>query len=105
MNPATIDYLLSNGALSLPSLPLQNALLQAFAECVLPTMPIIEWQTFLNAVNHQESGHSSVSLLLFHAVMFSATTFVGTEHLFKAGFSNRREAQDAFFQKVQVSLS
>lgn len=102
MNTPTIEYLLSNGVFSLPSSPLQKALLQAFLECVLPSMPILDWQNFLNAINDQESGHGSVSLLLFHAVMFSATTFVGLEYLLEEGYSSRREAQESCFQKVKV---
>lgn len=102
MNKPTIEYLLSNGVFSLPSLSLQKALLQAFLEFVLPSMPILEWQSFLNAINDHESGHGSVSLLLFHAVMFSATTFVELEHLLEEGYSNRGEAQEACFLKTKV---
>lgn len=103
MDTSTIEYLLSNGVFTLPSSSFQTALLQAFLECVYPSMPILEWQSFLNAINDR-SGHGSISLLLYHAVMFSAITFVGLEHLLEEGYLNRREAQEACFQKVKVSL-
>lgn len=105
MDSVTIDSLHVNGVLSLPSACLQSALLQAFVECVQPTMPILEWQEFLNAIYGRGNGHGSVSLLLFHAVMFSATTFVDLGHLHAAGYTSRREAHEAFFQKAKVSLA
>lgn len=102
MDSATTEFLQVNGVFTLPSESLQNALLQSFVECVLPSMPIVEWQDFLNSI-YGRSGHSPISLLLFHAVMFSAITFVDLKHLNEAGYSNRREAHESFFQKAKVS--
>jgi hypothetical protein len=103
MDSATTEFLQIHGVLSLPNEALQSALLQAFVESVLPSMPIIEWQDFLNSINGRSSVHGSVSLLLFHAVMFSATTFVDLGHLHEAGYSSRREAHEDLFQKAKVS--
>ena len=102
MDSATIEFLQVNGVFTLPSESLQTVLLQSFVECVLPSMPIIEWQDFLNSI-YGHSRHSPISLLLFHAVMFSATTFVDLKHLNEAGYLNRREAHESFFQKTKVS--
>ena len=99
------EQLLLQGALTLPSFPLQQALLQTFFECVLPTMPIINWQTFINSVSNKEGSQGKVSLLLFQAIMFSATTFVDLDDLQKAGYSSREEAHEAFFQKAHVCNS
>jgi hypothetical protein len=105
MDPATIESLQMNGVFSLPSDSLQSALLKAFVECVQPSMPIIEWQQFFNSIYGRTNSRDSVSLLLFHAVMFSATTFVDLESLHAAGYTSRREAHEAFFQKAKVSHS
>ncbi|KAJ5679052.1 hypothetical protein N7462_007296 [Penicillium macrosclerotiorum] len=102
MNIETIERLRVNGALSLPSIRLQSVLLQTFVESVLPSMPILEWQTFLNAIHDGCGDQGSISLLLFHAVMFSATAFVDMEHLLEAGFSSRQEAHEAFFQRTKL---
>ncbi|KAJ5681589.1 uncharacterized protein N7477_001529 [Penicillium maclennaniae] len=102
MGSVTIDSLHANSVLSLPGERLQGALLQAFVECVQPTMPILELQGFLNAIYGRSHGHGSISLLLFHAVMFSATTFVDLKHLHAAGYTSRREAHEAFFQKAKL---
>lgn len=103
LNPHTLECLYTNGVFSLPSVSLQNSLLQAFVECVLPSMPIVEWQGILNAIDDRSGGHGSVSLLLYYAILFSATTFVDASHLHDAGFTSRHEAHEAIFQKTRVS--
>lgn len=103
MDPANLECLHNNEIFSLPSDPLQNALLQSFAECVLPSTPIVELQSFLNAIHDRDGRHGSVSLLLFYAVMFSATTFVELAHLLEAGYASRREAHESFYHKAKVS--
>ncbi|KAJ5157390.1 uncharacterized protein N7482_008490 [Penicillium canariense] len=102
MSQDTVECLRLNGVLCLPSIRLQSALLQTFVETVLPSLPIIEWQGFLNSIHDGNGGHGSISLLLYLAVMFSATTFVDVEHLLEAGYSSRREAHEAFFQRTQL---
>lgn len=105
MSPASIECLYMNGVFTLPGIPLQNELLQTFIDCVLPSMPIIELEYFLSAIQYRENSGHSISLLLFYAVMMSATTFVDQGHLYEAGFSTRAEAQELFYQKAKVSLS
>lgn len=105
MSRATVECLRLNGVLVLPSIRLQSALLQTFVESVLPSMPIIEWQQFLTIIRDGHGAQGSVSLLLYLAVMFSATTFVELEHLLEAGYSSRKEAHEAFFQRTKVSHS
>lgn len=105
LNSATMECLYMNGVFSLPSSSLQDALLQTFVECVLPTMPIVESQRILDAIHDQTGNRGTVSLLLFHAIMFSATTFVDAGHLLDAGYSSRQEAHEALFQTTRVSYS
>ena len=104
MNPSSIEFLYVNGAFTLPSTQLQNALLQTFVECVLPAMPIVEWPAFINAICNRESDQGSVSLLLFYAMLTAATTFVDMGHLQEAGYSSRQEAQEAFYYKAKVGI-
>ncbi|RSL83100.1 hypothetical protein CEP51_004725 [Fusarium floridanum] len=67
-------------------------------------MPVINLPTFINDI--EKSGASAespgVSLLLFQAVMFSATAFVHIKHLHAAGFATRKEARRLFFQKTRL---
>ncbi|RYC85896.1 Cutinase transcription factor 1 beta [Fusarium oxysporum f. sp. narcissi] len=56
-----VRYLRSKGALSVPSVPLQSALLQAYVEYVNPYMPL-ELFPFLNAIN---AGDGRAEKLLY----------------------------------------
>ena len=97
-----VCYLRAKGALDLPDDQLQKALLQAYAEYVHPYMPLIDLYDFLSIVNGQDGRDGQTSLLLYQAIMFSSTPFVSMRHLREAGFSNRKAARKAFFQKARV---
>ncbi|KAJ3456002.1 hypothetical protein MRS44_017484 [Fusarium solani] len=97
-----VRYLQSKGALSVPSVPLQNALLQAYVEYVHPYMPL-ELFPFLNAVNAGDGRAGKVSLLMYQAIMFAATAFVDIEALLEGGYATRKAARKAFFQKTRAS--
>jgi hypothetical protein len=97
-----VRYLQSKGALSVPSPPLQNALLQAYVEYVHPYLPL-ELFPFLNAINAGDGRAGKVSLLMYQAVMFAATAFVDIEVLLEAGYATRKAARKAFFQKTRAS--
>ncbi|KAF5267706.1 hypothetical protein FOXYS1_1413 [Fusarium oxysporum] len=98
-----VRYLRSKGALSVPSVPLQSALLQAYVEYVNPYMPL-ELFPFLNAINAGDGRAEKVSLLMYQAVMFAATAFVDIEVLLEAGYANRKAARKSFFQKTRASM-
>jgi hypothetical protein len=91
------------GALTLPPISLQNALLQAYAEYVHPYMPLMDLHDFLSIINRRDGLNGQMSLFLYQAVMFSATAFVDVAHLREAGFQSRKAARKAFFQKTRVS--
>ncbi|ENH72359.1 Cutinase transcription factor 1 beta [Fusarium oxysporum f. sp. cubense race 1] len=96
-----VRYLRSKGALSVPSVPLQSALLQAYVEYVNPYMPL-ELFPFLNAINAGDGRAEKVSLLMYQAVMFAATAFVDIEVLLEAGYASRKAARKSFFQKTRL---
>jgi hypothetical protein len=101
--PEDVKYLYTKGALTLPPLELQNALIRAFVEYVHPYMPLLELSAFLNTINSKDGLYGQVSLFLYQAVMFSATAFVETRYLREAGYASRRAARKSFFQKTRVS--
>jgi hypothetical protein len=102
--PEDVKYLYTKGALTLPPVPLQNALLRAYVEYVHPYMPLMELGEFLNIINAKDGLYGQVSLFLCQAVMFSATAFVETKYLKEAGYASRRAARKSFFQKTRVSI-
>jgi hypothetical protein len=105
MTSVDIDYLFAKGALSLPENSVRNALLRSYLEYVHPYMPLVEVHEVLQMVNDGTGETGRISLLLFQAIMFAGTAFVDMEYLRAAGYSNRKAARKAFFQKARVSLS
>ena len=99
-----IAYLAKKGALTIPNLPLRNALLKCFVEFVHPYMPLLDLQDLLQTVEDND-GKGAVSLLLFQAVMFASTASVDMKHLKAAGYATRRDARRDFFQKTRVRMS
>ncbi|RFU34666.1 hypothetical protein B7463_g1596, partial [Scytalidium lignicola] len=102
MSPVDIDYLHAKGSLSLPEPDIRNALLRSYVEYVHPYMPLLELHEFLRIINEGTGESGKISLLLFHAVLFAGTAFVDMDYLKRAGFSNRKAARKAFFQKARV---
>lgn len=102
MTSVDIDYLFAKGALSLPETSVRNALLRAYIEYVHPYMPLVELHELLGMINDASGKSGKVSLLLFQAIMFAGTAFVDMEFLRKAGYTNRKAARKAFFQKARV---
>lgn len=105
MTSVDIDYLFAKGALCLPENSIRNALLRSYLEYVHPYMPLVEVHELLQIINDGTGETGRISLLLFQAIMFAGTAFVDMEYLRAAGYSNRKAARKAFFQKARVSLS
>lgn len=105
MTSVDIDYLFAKGALSLPDIPVRNALLRSYIEYVHPFMPLIEAHETLQIIEDGTGASGRISLLLFQAIMFAGTAFVDMEYLRSAGYSNRKAARKAFFQKARVCFA
>ncbi|KJZ74230.1 Cutinase transcription factor 1 beta [Hirsutella minnesotensis 3608] len=100
--PEDVRYLYTKGALTLPGLALQNALLQAYVEYVYPYMPLMDLHDFLGVISRRDGVNGQTSLFLYQAVMFSATAFVEMKYLREAGYASRKAARKAFFQKTRL---
>lgn len=67
-------------------------------------MPLLDLHELLHAIESNDED-SSISLLLFQAIMFASTASVDIKLLKAAGYSTRRDARRDFFQKTRVSLN
>lgn len=65
-------------------------------------MPLIEAHEVLQIINDGTGASGRISLLLFQAIMFAGTAFIDMDYLRTAGYSNRKAARKAFFQKARV---
>lgn len=96
-----VQYLDENGVFTFPDAELRNELLKTFVLNVYPYMPLLDLEEFLQAIAIN-NGNSRVSLLLFHAVMFSSAAFIKSEHLYRVGYSSQKEARRQYFLKATV---
>ncbi|KAM5469102.1 hypothetical protein MauCBS54593_004454 [Microsporum audouinii] len=96
-----IDYLDRKGALTIPSDSLRNELLKSYIQYVHAYMPLLDLDDFLRVIVRNDAS-GSLSLLLFQAVMFAGTAFIGIRHLQAAGFESRKAARKAFFQRARL---
>ncbi|KAH7318594.1 cutinase transcription factor 1 [Stachybotrys elegans] len=102
IEPEDVRYLHVKGALTLPGIDLQNALLQSYAEYVHPYMPLLDLHEFLAIVNCRDGLNGQASLFLYQAIMFAATAFVDMQYLRDAGYTSRKAARRSFFQKTRL---
>jgi hypothetical protein len=102
MSSADIDYLFAHGALSTPDIPLRDVLFQSHFEFIHPYMPLLDFHELMEIVEDGTGAAGRTSLLLFQASMFVGTAFVDIKKLRNAGYSNRKMARKAFFQKARV---
>ncbi|KAJ5657116.1 Cutinase transcription factor 1 beta variant 3 [Penicillium longicatenatum] len=102
MDPDAVKHLHEVGALALPGIALQNALLQAYVENVHVALPFMDLPSFLNSIHGGHEDKGQISLLLFHSVMFAATAFVDMKYLCEDGYQTRRCARKQFFQRTKL---
>ncbi|KAI9826815.1 MAG: hypothetical protein M1832_005753 [Thelocarpon impressellum] len=99
--PEDEEYLWKKGALAVPAIQLRNELLQAYLDYVHPYMPLLDWQQFVRAVEGN-GAEGQTSLLLLQAVMFAGSPYVDMRSLRSAGFTTRKAARKALFQKAKL---
>ncbi|CZR58776.1 uncharacterized protein PAC_08668 [Phialocephala subalpina] len=107
MKSDDLQYLWYKGALTIPDTSLKNALLRGYIEYVHPSLPLINLHEFLATTCASNIGEyveedQRISLLLFQAILFAGSAFVDQMSLQIAGYSTRREARAAFYQKVKL---
>ncbi|KAM0248898.1 hypothetical protein ACHAP5_003105 [Fusarium lateritium] len=101
----TVDDLIfirSKGALTIPDIELQDALIRAYFEHVHPLLPLVNVEDFIESITEGNESKSQISLLFLQAVMFAGSTYVEIDFLKSAGFASRKEARKAYYQKVRI---
>lgn len=96
-----IVYLEKKGALTIPASGFRDELLKSFVEFIYPYMPLLSVHDLVATIDSND-GTSSVSLLLFQAIMFSGIATVDIRYLKAAGYATRRDARRDFFQRTRL---
>ncbi|KAL2826264.1 fungal-specific transcription factor domain-containing protein [Aspergillus cavernicola] len=103
LDAADLQYLEAKGALCLPTARFRTELLKSYILWVQPQVPALDLEPFLRAIA-ENNGVNTISLLLFHAVMFAGAAFVDISHIHQEGYTSRKGARDILFQRVKVLL-
>ncbi|KAL2831327.1 fungal-specific transcription factor domain-containing protein [Aspergillus pseudoustus] len=99
--PEDLEFLRFRGALSIPESGLRTELLRCYIKWVHSFLPVLNLQEFLRCIAENDPD-GNISLLLFQAVMFVATAFVGLSHLQSAGFTTRKAARNTFYTRLRL---
>ncbi|KAH6999431.1 fungal-specific transcription factor domain-containing protein [Ilyonectria destructans] len=95
-------YLLYKGALSLPDVDCQNALLRSYFEFTYPYMPALDLSHFLQILDARDGKSGQISLFLFQAILFAGAAHVNMNYLRAAGFTTRKQALKELFQRARL---
>lgn len=96
-----LEFLQRKGAFLIPETSFRNELLRCYVQYVYPFLPVIDLQDFLSTIEKNEPT-STVSLLLFQAVMFASTAYIDMRYLLAQGYMTRKEARKSFFERVKL---
>ncbi len=102
--PEDAEYLEKKGALSVQPAKLRKELLRSYIEYVHGYLPLLDLNDFLGAIEGRSGSDGRLSLILFQAIMFAGTAFVDEVHLRNAGYSSRKAARKALYQKVKARI-
>ncbi|KAI5456876.1 fungal-specific transcription factor domain-containing protein [Mariannaea sp. PMI_226] len=97
-----IEFLVIKRAVELPSLSLREPLLRAYIDHVHPYMPILNLHELVDTIKDDDGIKRKMSLLLYMAVMFSATFFVEFEHIYQSGYATRRAISQDFYNRTRL---
>lgn len=105
LDHADLIYLRSKEALSLPSDEFRDVCVARYLEFTHPLLPLLNKRQLISITltPDEASAPEQLSLLLFHAVMCSAVTFVEDHWITREGFSSKQAARRAFFNWAKVS--
>ncbi|KAH6977511.1 fungal-specific transcription factor domain-containing protein, partial [Ilyonectria sp. MPI-CAGE-AT-0026] len=95
-------YLLYKGALSLPDIDCQNALLRSYFDFTYPYMPVLDLGHFLQILDARDGKCGQISLFLFQAILFAGAAHVNMNYLRAAGFTTRKQALKELFQRARL---
>ncbi|KAK5055353.1 hypothetical protein LTR84_013103 [Exophiala bonariae] len=96
-----MDYLRHKGIFDIPGMQSCTDLLHSYVKFVHPLLPLLDLETFLGPM--VEVGHpAKISLLLLYAVMCSGAAHVHLDALYKLGYSSRKSARRAFFERARL---
>lgn len=102
---ACFRFLLAEGALTLPSLPLQQALVKSYIEYAYPRMPVLDLGRLCDTLDSKGEGNCQISLLLYQAILWAGSSHVRACDLRGTGYANKRSLRDTLYRRIEVSTT
>lgn len=102
LDKAVLQFLSSNGALSVPSAEFRHICASRYLELLHPLFPLLDLHNLLTITQRGNDECGTISLLLFNAVMCAALAFVENDHVIRAGYPSKRVARMSFFRRAKV---
>ncbi|KAJ5496636.1 fungal-specific transcription factor domain-containing protein [Penicillium fimorum] len=96
-----MEYLVGKGVFNVPDMALRNELLVTFVRNVHPYMPLLDISPFVEAIE-SNGKRGKVSLLLFHAVMFSSSAFIEPGNRDSDWLVSRKQSRQGFYEKAKI---
>lgn len=105
LDKTVLQFLSSNGALSVPSAEFRHICASRYLELLHPLFPLLDLHNLLTITQRGNDECGTISLLLFNAVMCAALAFVENDHVIRAGYPSKRAARMSFFRRAKVCYS
>lgn len=102
LDKTALQFLSSNGALSVPSAEFRHVCASRYLELLHPLFPLLDLHNLLTITQRGNDECGTISLLLFNAVMCAALAFVENDHVIRAGYPSKRAARMSFFIRAKV---
>ncbi|KAK0744382.1 fungal-specific transcription factor domain-containing protein, partial [Apiosordaria backusii] len=97
-----ISFLRRKGCFTFPKKDLLDDLLKCYFDYVHPHVPFLDEQEFWETQHFHHTDGYRISLILFQAVLFAATACAPLSVLRRAGYTSRRVARRAAFDRVHA---
>lgn len=99
-----VQFLLQKGAFDILPRQLQTQLLRTYVQYVHPLLPALDTHNLLvDLIIGDETLFKSP--LLYQAVMFAASAFIGNENIVRHGHGSRMNFRRLLFERLKVCLS
>ncbi|KFY99790.1 hypothetical protein V498_00515 [Pseudogymnoascus sp. VKM F-4517 (FW-2822)] len=102
LDKTVLQFLSSNGALSVPSAEFRHICASRYLELLHPLFPLLDPHNLLTITQRGNDECGTISLLLFNAVMCAALAFVENDHAIRAGYLSKRAARMSFFTRAKL---
>ncbi|PVH68472.1 hypothetical protein DL98DRAFT_378443, partial [Cadophora sp. DSE1049] len=97
-----LNYLRMKGSLKIPDKLLRRELLRCFIQFVYGYLPLVRLSDLLRIAEGDDISPEPISLLMFQSIMFAAAAFIDLKYLEQAGFQNRKDARETFFERAKL---